>query len=148
MEIILLKDLYNVGEKHEIVKVKDGYGRNFLLPQGLAIVANSINKKRLADFIRQDEAKESQRVNEYKEMVSKLKGVTLRIGAKAGKSGKIFGSVTNIQLANAIKEQVGLEIERKKIHVPDDVKDLGTFTARIDLHKEVSCDVSFEVVGE
>lgn len=148
MEIILLKDLDNVGEKHEIVKVKDGYGRNFLLPQGLAIVANSINKKRLADFIRQDEAKEAQRVNEYKEMVGKLKDVTLRIGAKAGKSGKIFGSVTNIQLANAIKEQVGLEIERKKIHVPDDVKDLGTYTARIDLHKEVSCDVSFEVVGE
>lgn len=148
MEIILLKDLDNVGEKHEIVKVKDGYGRNYLLPQGLAIVANAVNKKRLADIVRQDEAKQAKLVNVYKEMADKLKGITLRIGAKAGKSGKIFGSVTNIQLANAIKEQAGIEIERKKIHVPEDVKDLGSYTARIDFHKEVSCDVNFEVVGE
>jgi large subunit ribosomal protein L9 len=148
MEIILLKDLDNVGDKHEIVKVKDGYGRNYLIPQGAAIVANSVNKRKLADLVRKDESKESKRVNEYKEIAAKLNSITLRIGAKAGTSGKIFGSVTNIQLSNAIKEQIGLEIERKKIHIPDDVKDLGSYTAKIDLHKEVSCNVAFEVVGE
>ncbi len=148
MEIILLKDLDNVGDKHEVVKVKDGYGRNFLIPRGIAIVANAVNKKRLADFIRQDEAVEAQKVSVYQEMADKLKGITLHIGAKAGTSGKIFGSVTNIQLSNAIRDQAGLEVERKKIHLPDEVKELGTYTARVDLHKEVVCNVNFEVVGE
>lgn len=148
MDIILLKDLDNVGDKHEIVKVKDGYGRNYLIPRGMAIVANAVNKRRLADFIKHDEAIEAKKVNEYKEIASKLSAVTLKIGAKAGTSGKIFGSVTNIQLSNAIRDQAGLEIERKKIHLPDEVKELGTYVAKIDLHKEVSCNVNFEVVGE
>lgn len=148
MNIILLKDFDNVGDKHDIVKVKDGYGRNYLIPNGFAIVANAVNKSKLADFVRQDDAREAKKVNVYQEMANKLKGVTLRIGAKSGTSGKIFGSVTNIQLSNAIKEQVGLEVERKKIHLPEEVKDLGTYTAKIDLHKEVTCNVNFEVVSE
>ncbi len=148
MEIILLKDLDNVGDKHEIVRVKDGYGRNFLIPRGMAIVANAVNKRRLSDFIKHDEAVEAKKVNEYQEMANKLNGVTLKIGAKAGTSGKIFGSVTNIQLSNAIRDQAGLEVERKKIHLPEEVKELGTYVARIDLHKEVTCNVTFEVVGE
>ena len=148
MDIILLKDLDKVGDKHEVVKVKDGYGRNYLLPKGLAIVANTINKRRLADIVKKDEAIQSKRVDEFKEMAAKLNGITLKIGAKAGTSGKIFGSVTNVQLASAIKEQTGLEIERKKIHVPDDVKELGTYSAKIDLHKQVACSVNFEVVAE
>ena len=98
MEIILLKDLDNVGDKHEIVRVKDGYGRNFLIPRGMAIVANAVNKRRLSDFIKHDEAVEAKKVNEYQEMANKLNGVTLKIGAKAGTRGKIFGSVTNIQI--------------------------------------------------
>lgn len=148
MDIILLKDFDNVGDKHEIVKVKDGYGRNYLIPNGFAIIANAVNKSKLANFVRQDDAREAKKVNVYQEMASKLKGITLRIGAKSGTSGKIFGSVTNIQLSNAIKEQVGLEVERKKIHLPEEVKDLGTYTAKIDLHKEVTCNVNFEVVSE
>ena len=148
MNIILLKDFDNVGDNHDIVKVKDGYGRNYLIPNGFAIVANAVNKSKLADFVRQDDAREAKKVNVYQEMANKLKGVTLRIGAKSGTSGKIFGSVTNIQLSNAIREQVGLEVERKKIHLPEEVKDLGTYTAKIDLHKEVTCNVNFEVVSE
>ena len=115
MDIILLKELDKVGGKHEIVKVKDGYGRNFLIPQGLAIVANAGNRKMLNELVKQEDKKESKRLDEYKEMAAKLDGVTLKIGAKAGTSGKIFGSVTNVQIANALKEQAGIEIERKKI---------------------------------
>ena len=122
MDIILLKELDKVGGKHEIVKVKDGYGRNFLIPQGLAIVANAGNRKMLNELVKQEDKKESKRLDEYKEMAAKLDGVTLKIGAKAGTSGKIFGSVTNVQIANALKEQAGIEIERKKIVLEEEKK--------------------------
>lgn len=148
MEIILLKDVDKVGDKHDVVKVKDGYGRNYLLPNGLAIVANAVNKRKLADFVRKEEAIANKHIDDFKEMAQKLKGITLKIGAKAGTSGKIFGSVTNVQLANAIKEQTGLEIERKKIHLPDEVKELGSYVAKIDLHKQVPVSIDFEVIAE
>ena len=148
MEIILLKDVDKVGDKHDVVKVKDGYGRNFLLPNGLAIVANTVNKRKLADFVKKEDATANKRIDEFKEMAEKLKGITLKIGAKSGTSGKIFGSVTNVQLANAIKEQTGLEIERKKIHLPDEVKEIGSYVAKIDLHKQVQVSIDFEVISE
>ena len=146
MDIILLKELDKVGGKHEIVKVKDGYGRNFLIPQGLAIVANAGNRKMLNELVKQEDKKESKRLDEYKEMAAKLDGVTLKIGAKAGTSGKIFGSVTNVQIANALKEQAGIEIERKKIVLEEEVKSIGTYSAKLNLHKDAYNAVAFEMI--
>ena len=148
MDIILLKEIDKVGNKHDIVKVKDGYGRNFLIPQGLAIVANAGNRKMLNELVKQEDKKESKRLDEYKEMAAKLDGVTLKIGAKAGTSGKIFGSVTNVQIANALKEQAGIEIERKKIVLEEEVKSIGTYSAKLNLHKDVQTSVAFEIIEE
>lgn len=148
MDIILLKDIDKVGGKHEIVKVKDGYGRNYLIPQGLAVVANAGNRRMLEDLIRQEEQKEAKRLDEYKEIAAKLADVTLKIGAKAGSNGKIFGSVTNVQLANALKDQVGVDIERKKILIEEEVKSFGSYTAKLNLHKDVQSSVAFEIIEE
>jgi large subunit ribosomal protein L9 len=148
MEIILLKDIEKLGDKHEIVKVKPGYGRNYLIPQGLALNANSVNRKKREQIIAEDEARETVRLDEYKAMAAKLEGQTLRIGVKAGTSGKIFGSVTSVQLAQALKDQFDLDIERKKIHLPEEVKEIGTYTAELHLHKELTAKVAFELVQE
>ncbi|PSR11962.1 MAG: 50S ribosomal protein L9 [Bacteroidetes bacterium] len=148
MEIILLQDVDHVGYKHELVTVKDGYGRNYLIPQRLALIANSANKARLGELKRREGAMEAKRLGEYQEMAQKLVGQTLRIGAKAGTSGKIFGSVTNIQIANALKEQFNLEIERRKIQLPESVKEIGTYTLVLNLHKDVQPEVQFDVVAE
>jgi large subunit ribosomal protein L9 len=148
MEIILLQDIDKVGDKHTIVKVKDGFGRNYLIPQGKALIANATNRKRLAEFIRREEAMEAKRVGEYQEIIDKLSGQTLKIAAKAGASGKIFGSVTNVQLAAALKDQYDVEIDRRKIILPDEVKTLGTYNAQLQLHKEVIGELQFEVVED
>jgi large subunit ribosomal protein L9 len=148
MEIILLKDIDTLGDKHEIVKVKPGYGRNYLIPQGLAINANAVNRKKRDAIIAEEEAKEAARLDEYKEMAAKLDGQTLKIAVKAGTSGKIFGSVTSVQIANALKEQLDLEVERKKIHMPEEVKEIGTYTADLHLHKELITKVQFELVQD
>ena len=148
MDIILLKDIDKVGEKHEIVTVKSGYGRNYLIPQGLALIANTTNRKRLAELKRQDGIREQKMIGTYQEIATKLVGATLKIGAKAGTSGKIFGSVTNIQLATALKEQLGIEIDRKKIILPEEVKTLGNYVAVLELHPDVKPNVNFEVVEE
>lgn len=148
MDIILLQDIDNVGDKHTIVKVKDGYGRNYLLPRGMAILANDTNRRKLAEMVRIEEARESKRLDEYRELATRLQAATLRIGAKAGTSGKIFGSVNNSQIANAIREQLGIEIERRKIEIPEEVKNLGSYTANLNLHKQVKATVKFEVVED
>ncbi len=148
MEIILLKDVDRVGYKHEVVTVKNGYGRNYLIPQKLAVIANPTNMKKLEALRAEEEAKEAARLDEYKALASQLEGKTLKVGVKAGTSGKIFGSVTNIQIANAIKEQLGVDIERRKIVLPTDVKEVGTYAADINLHKEVSFPLDFELVAE
>lgn len=148
MDIILLQDVEHVGYKHELVTVKNGYGRNFLIPQGLALIANSANRARLKELQRREDATEAKRLGEYQDIAKKLDGQVLRIGAKAGTSGKIFGSVTNIQIINALKEQFGLDLERRKVMLPDNVKDLGTYTLVLNLHKEVQPEVKFEVVAE
>jgi large subunit ribosomal protein L9 len=148
MDIILLQDVEHVGYKHELVTVKNGYGRNFLIPQKLALIANSANRARLKELQRREDATEAKRLGEYQDIAKKLEGQVLRIGAKAGTSGKIFGSVTNIQIMNALKEQFGLELERRKVILPDNVKDLGTYTLVLNLHKEVQPEVKFEVVAE
>ena len=148
MEIILLQDVDNVGEKHEVVKVKDGFGRNYLIPQKLAIIANSSNRGRLTELRKQEDAREAKKVGLYQEIADKLKGTVIRIGAKAGATGKIFGSVTVVQLAQAIKEQLDVDIERKKIDLAEDIKEVGTYTAGLNLHKEVTAEMTFEVVAE
>ncbi len=148
MEIILLKDMGKLGDKHDIVKVKPGYGRNYLIPQGLAVNANAVNRKKRDVIIAEDDAKEAARLDEYREMAAKIEGKTLRIGVKAGTTGKIFGSVTSVQIANALKEQFDLELERKKIHLPEEVKEVGTYTAELHLHKELHTKVQFELVQE
>ena len=148
MDIILLKDIEKVGDKHEIVTVKDGYARNYLIPQGIAIIANKPNRAKLDEIKAKERADLEARISEFQEIADKLKDKVLKIGAKAGQSGKIFGSVTNIQIANAIKDQLNLDIERKKIVLPEDIKELGTYTASLNLHPKVDANVSFEVVAE
>ncbi len=148
MDVILLQDLEKVGEKHEIVNVKDGYGRNYLIPQGFALMATKSNRKRLNEMRRQEEVRQEKEMKHYQDIADQLNGVILKIGAKTGTSGKIFGSVTNVQIAEALKEQQDLDIERRDIELVEEVKTLGTYTAQIDLHSDVDCKVMFEVVDE
>jgi large subunit ribosomal protein L9 len=149
MEIILLKDIEKVGEKHTIVKVKDGYGRNYLIPQGMAIVANQANRNRLGGLKRREGAEETKLVTEFQDIAARLEGKVLQIGAKAGASGKIFGSVTNVQIAAVLKEQFNIELDRRKIELPEeDIKMVGAYTAKLLLHKDVQPELHFEVVAE
>jgi len=148
MEIILLKDLDKVGAKHEVVSVKDGYGRNYLIPQKVAIIANKSNMARLSELRRQEDARENKMLDTYKEIAERLSSTVLSIGAKSGTSGKIFGSVTNVQIGQALKDQLDIDIERRKIELRDEVKELGTYMADVHLHKDVEAKISFEVVAE
>lgn len=148
MEIILKKDLKGLGYKNDIVKVKNGYGRNFLIPQGVAVLATGSNKKMQAEEIKQSSFKEQKLRNEANALVAKFAEVTVKVGAKAGESGKIFGSVTNIQLAEALKK-VGIDVERKNIEMNEEaIKSLGTYSAKARLFKEIITTFSFEVVAE
>jgi large subunit ribosomal protein L9 len=148
MEIILLQDVDNVGAKHEIVAVRDGYGRNYLIPQKLAIIANTTNRSRLAELRKQDVRREALMLGHYQEIAQKLKDATLKVGAKAGTTGKIFGSVTNVQVAQALKEQFEIDVDRRKITLPDEVKTLGSYTVVLNLHPEVQTELTVEVVQE
>ncbi len=148
MEIILLKDIEKLGDKHEIVKVKPGFARNYLIPQKAAIIANARNRAKLDEIKAQEEARENARISDYKEMADKLLGQIVKIGAKAGKSGKIFGSVNALQISNAIKEQFDLDIDRKKIELVEEVKNLGSYNAKLNLHKDIAAQIVFEVVEE
>ncbi len=148
MEIILKKDLKGLGYKNDIVKVKNGYGRNFLIPQGVAVLATDSNKKMQAEEIKQSSFKEQKLRNEATATAAKLADVTVKVGAKAGESGKIFGSVTNIQLADALKK-AGYDLERKNIEMNEDaIKTLGTYSAKVRLFKEISATINFEVIAE
>ena len=146
MDIILLKNLEKVGEQYDVVTVKNGYGRNFLIPKGLALIANDTNMRRLEDLRRRQAAKENKMVDTFKQMATDLEGKVLKIAAKAGTSGKIFGSVTNIQISQAIKDQFGMEISRKKIELKEEVKNLGEYKATLNLHADVVTDLTFEVI--
>lgn len=148
MEIILLKDIDTLGERHELVNVKPGYARNYLIPSKMALVANATNKAKLEKLRSEEAAHETDRINDFKVLASKLEGQTLRIGAKAGTTGKIFGSVTSVQIMQALKDQMGIDVIRKKIELPEEVKVLGTYTANINFHPEVHTTIQFEVVEE
>ena len=146
MEIILLTDIANLGHKDDIVDVKQGYGRNYLIPQGYAILATPSARKVVAENLRQRAHKEAKLKEEAEEIAAQLAEVKLTIGAKTSSTGKIFGSVNSIMISESLKEK-GFDIDRKKI-VLTDVKEIGTYTALIKLHREVKVDVEFEVVSE
>jgi large subunit ribosomal protein L9 len=148
MEIILKQDLKGLGFKNDIVKVKNGYGRNFLIPQRIAVLATESNKKMQAEEIKQSSFKEQKLRTAASELAAKFADISVKVGAKAGESGKIFGSVTNIQLAEALKK-AGYEVERKNIEMNEDgIKALGTYTAKNRLFKEVSATINIEVIAE
>lgn len=147
MEVILKEDIITLGYKDDIVNVKEGYARNFLIPQGKAVFASVSAKKVLAENMKQRAHKIEQMKNNAQAIADKMEGTTLTIGAKTSSTGTIFGSVTNIQLAEELAKK-GFEVDRKIIIIKDQVKEIGNYTATVKLHKEVSVEIPFEVVAE
>ena len=148
MEIILKKDVPNLGYKNDLITVKSGYGRNFLIPKGMAIIASETNKKIRTEEVKQKTHKEEKFVKEAEELCKALELVKLKIPAKSGTSGKIFGSVNALQIAEALKEEK-FDINRKMIEVDgDSIKELGNYTAKIKLYKDIHAEVKFEDFGE
>lgn len=148
MEIILKQDVNNLGSKNDIIHVKDGYARNYLIPKGYAIVATTSAKKVHAENIKQRAHKEEKLKNEAIEASSKLKDIELTIGAKTSSTGKIFGSVNTIQISEALQEK-GFNVERKNITINEEViKHIGNYKAKVKLHKDVVVEINFEVVSE
>lgn len=148
MEVILIQDVDHLGARNEVVKVKNGYARNYLLPRHLAVENNSGNKKQLEERMKQVRKQEEKMLAQINNVIDKLKEAPLKIGAKTGTSGKIFGSVTSLQLTRAIREQRGYEIDRKRISIVDEVKELGTYKASIEFGNGQSTEIEFEVVAE
>lgn len=148
MEIILIKDVDNLGGRNELVKVKNGYARNYLIPQGFAVEANPSNRKQLEERLKVAAKKEAAMLAQINSVVAKLQEGPVKVGAKTGTSGKIFGSVTPLQISRAIRDQKGYEIDRRKISITDEVKELGTYKATIDFGNGQTATVDFEVVGE
>lgn len=148
MEVILIQDVDNLGAANELVKVRNGYARNFLLPRQLAVESSPSNRKQLEERLKQVKKKEDKMLAQINSVIEKLKEAPLKLGAKTGTSGKIFGSVTALQLSRAIREQRGYEIDRRKINIVDEVKELGTYKATIDFGNGHSTEVEFEVVSE
>jgi large subunit ribosomal protein L9 len=149
MEVILKQDVEKLGYTDELVKVKDGYARNYLLPQGLAILATAPNKKMLAETIKQRSYKAEKIRKEAEFLAGKIDGLTLKIAQKASEKGTIFGSVNTIAVAQALKEQHDIDIDRRKIILPaEHIKELGNYTAQINIHKEVKVTVNLEVIAE
>jgi large subunit ribosomal protein L9 len=148
MEVILIQDVDNLGAINEVVKVRNGYARNFLLPRHLAIENNPGNKKQLEERLKQVRKKEEKMLAEINSVIATLKQGPLKLGAKTGTSGKIFGSITSLQLTRAIREQRGYEIDRRKIQITDEVKELGTYKASIDFGNGHSTEIEFIVEAE
>jgi large subunit ribosomal protein L9 len=148
MEVILKQDVKNLGHKDEVVKVRPGYGRNYLIPQGFAMLATEGNRKMLAESVRQRAHKEEKLRTEASATAEKLTAITVQVGAKVGESGKIFGSVNAIQIAEALRK-AGVEVERKNISLDEEaIKQIGTYTAHVKIYKDIKADVKFEVVAE
>lgn len=148
MEVILKKDVDKLGYKDEVVKVKEGFARNFLIPQGLADVATVSSKKMLTENLKQRAHKEAKVRAEAEKIARSIKELSIKVGAKAGESGKIFGSVNTIMVADAFKK-LGFDIDRKNISIKNDaIKMLGKYDAVIKLHKDVVETISFEVIEE
>ena len=148
MNVILKQDMPNLGHKDDIVAVKNGYARNYLIPKGYAINATAQNKKVHEEILRQRAHKEEQLKESALQMAEELKKVSLTIGAKTSTKGKIFGSVNTIQIAEALTEK-GFDVERKNISIKDDlIKEIGSYSATVKLHREVLVDIPFEIVSE
>jgi len=148
MQVILIQDVNNLGGTNEVVNVKNGYARNFLLPRQMAVEASPSNMKQLDERLKQQKKKEEKMLAEVNKVVDVLKESPVRIGAKTGTSGKIFGSVTSVQIARAIRDQKGYEIDRRRIQLIDDVKELGTYKAKIDFGNGQETEIQLEVVAE
>lgn len=148
MQVILIQDVDNLGGTNELVKVKNGYARNYLIPKKYAIEANPSNLKQLEEALKVKAKKEAGMLAEINKVISILKESPVKLVAKTGTSGKIFGSVTSLQIARAIRDQKGYEIDRKRITILDDVKELGTYKASIDFGNGNSTEMEFEVTGE
>jgi large subunit ribosomal protein L9 len=147
MEVILKQDITGLGYKNDIVKVKAGYGRNYLIPNGFALIANQSNKRLTEENVRQMAHKAEKLKQDALDLAAKLGDLTIEIKTKAGESGKIFGAVTAIQVADSLKAK-GFDVDRKKVHFKEQPKQLGTYIATLDLHKEVKHEVSVNVVEE
>jgi large subunit ribosomal protein L9 len=148
MQVILIKDVDNLGGAHELVEVRPGYARNYLIPQKYAIEASGSNMKVMEERRKQKQKREDKLIAEIAKVTAVLKESPVKLGAKIGTSGKIFGSVTSIQLARAIREQKGYEIDRRRISILDEVKEVGTHKAQIDFGKDNVLELEFEVIGE
>ena len=147
MEVILTQNIQGLGYKNDTVKVKAGYGRNYLIPQGFAILANTSNRKMIDENIKQAAHKAEKVKNDAMALAEKIGDLVLKAGAKVGESGKIFGAVTTLQISDLLAEK-GFEIDRKQISFPVQPKEVGEYVALLDLHKEVKHEVKFEVVSE
>ncbi len=148
MQVILIQDVNNLGGANEVVTVKNGYARNFLIPQKVAIEASPSNMKQLEEKLKQIRKKEEKMLAEINKVIEVLKESPVKVGAKTGTSGKIFGSVTTVQIARAIRDQKGFEIDRRKIHVLDEIKELGVFKAKVDFGNGNETELEVEVVSE
>ena len=147
MEVILTQNIQGLGYKNDTVNVKPGYGRNYLIPQGFAIIANTSNRKMIDENIKQAAHKAEKIKNDAMALAEKIGDLVLKAGAKVGESGKIFGAVTTLQIADLLAEK-GFEIDRKQISFPVQPKEVGEYIALLDLHKEIKHEVKFEVVSE
>jgi large subunit ribosomal protein L9 len=147
MEVILKQDVTGVGYKNDIVKVKAGYGNNYLIPNGYALIANESNKRLVKENVRQAAHKAAKVKQDAEALAAKIGELTIEIGTKAGESGKIFGAVTALQIADALKAK-GFDIDRKKVHLKEAPKQVGTYNVTLDLHKEVKHEIQVKVVAE
>lgn len=147
MEVILKQDVQGLGYKNDLVKVKPGYGRNYLIPNGLALMATESNKKLLAENTRQAAHKAAKLKQDAEALAQKIGNLTIEIGTKAGESGKIFGAVTGIQVSEALKAK-GFEVDRKRVIFKSQPKELGEYKATLDLHKEVKHEITVKVISE
>ncbi len=147
MDVILTQDVAGIGFKNDTVKVKDGFGRNYLIPRGYAIIANKINTRKTNEDIRQAAHKAEKIKNDAMELAESIGELTLEVGAKVGESGKIFGAVTALQIADALKAK-GFDVDRKRISFNSEVKTVGDFAVTLNLHKEVKKIVKFKVIAD
>ena len=147
MDIILKQDVKGLGYKYDVVKVKPGYGRNYLIPQGIAIVANKSTLKERNENVKQATFKQDKLKNDALALANNLTSLTLKLGAKVGESGRIFGAITTLQVADALKEK-GFDVDRRRLEIKADIKEVGTYTVEADLHREVKAEFCIEVVAE
>ena len=149
MEIILKQDVAKLGYKDDIVNVKNGYANNYLLPQGLAVIATPTNKKIHAENMRQRAFKEEKIRKDAETLQAALNGKSVKFVAKVGENGQLFGSINNIMIADAMKEQHNYDIDRKQIVVDGSkIKEVGNYTAIVNIHKEIKAEINLEVVAE